>query len=126
MNFAGSVSYRPVRIGFLIPPDDLSRVVRAAQLSACLWGGRYNPIIPFFETGGERWRLPYSTAEAVDIARGFIDFFEPDVLVENAPGMAEKLGWNAGERYFRMPRVVPADRFYEVKFAGMPFNLQLA
>jgi hypothetical protein len=116
MNFSGSVSYRPVRIGFLVPPDDLSSVVRAARLSACLWGGRYNPIIPFFEDGGERWKRHYSTAEGVDIARGFIDFFEPDVLVENAPGMAKKIGWSAKDSHFRMPRVVQFDNYYKVDY----------
>lgn len=114
MNFTGSVSYRPVRIGFLVPPDDLSSVVRVARLSTCLWGGRYNPIIPFFETGGERWRFPYSIGEGINIARGYVDFFEPDVLVESETGMAEKLGWGTGSSYSRLPRVVSIDQYYKV------------
>lgn len=114
MNFTGSVSFRPVRIGFLVPPDDLSCVIRAAQLSACLWGGRFNPIIPFFEAGCERWRPSYAVAEGTAVARGFVDFFEPDVLVETLPGMAKKLGWNAGRSYFEVPRVLPINNFYEV------------
>lgn len=113
MNFAGSVSYRPVRIGFLVPPDDLPTVIRVARLTACLWGGRYNPIIPFFEKGGERWLLPHHRQEGIDVARGYIDFFEPDVLVESTPGMAESMGWNAGESYLRMPRIVPIEDFFE-------------
>lgn len=119
MHFTGSVSYRPVRIGFLVPPDDLSLVIRAARLSTCLWGGRYNPIIPFFEKGGERWQLSRSKNEGIDIARGYVDFFEPDVLVESEPGMADKLGWNAGPSYLRMPRIVPIDQFYEVDYRNV-------
>jgi hypothetical protein len=112
MHFTGSVSLRPVRIGFLVPPDDLSIVSRVARLSACLWGGRYNPIIPFFESGGDHWLRPYSDAKGIDIARGYVNFFEPDILVETTPGMAEKLGWQNTRRIMGLPRVVSLDQFY--------------
>lgn len=118
MHFAGSVSLRPVRIGFLVPPDDLSIVSRVAQLSACLWGGRYNPIIPFFENGGDRWLTPHDHAKGTDVARGYINFFEPDTLVETTPGMAEELGWKSTGRILGLPRIISLDRFYELDYRG--------
>jgi hypothetical protein len=94
MRFTGSVSFRPVRIGFLIPPDDLALVSRAARLSACLWGGRYNVMIPFFEAGGDRWVRPYHAEGGLNVARGYIDFFEPDMLVADhgGPTMFARIG----------------------------------
>jgi hypothetical protein len=40
------LEYRPVRIGWVIPDRDIARLVTAATWNACLWGGRFNPIIP--------------------------------------------------------------------------------
>jgi hypothetical protein len=116
--FSGSVRLRPVRVAFLVPPDDLNLVARVAQLSACLWGGRYNPIIPFFEEGGERWTAPYLARHGLDIARGYVDFFEPDTLVEAAPGMAAKLGWQGESSILAIPRVIPLSDFYNVDDRG--------
>lgn len=40
------LDYRPVRIGWVIPDRDAVRLATAAAWNSCLWGGRYNPIIP--------------------------------------------------------------------------------
>jgi hypothetical protein len=118
MRFTGSARFRPVRIGFLVPPDDLEIVSRVARLSTCLWGGRYNAMIPFFETGGERWVEPFHEQGGLNVARGYINFFEPDTLVEASPGMAEAPGWRDGEYPFGLPRIVNLQTFYERDFRG--------
>ncbi|MBB4236451.1 hypothetical protein [Rhizobium esperanzae] len=118
MQLSGSVSFRPVRIGFLTPVEDLALLSRIARLNTCLWGGRYNPIIPYFQNCGDRWRRPHSKATGLDIAREYINFFEPDVLVETTPGMAKTLGWAEGERYLSMPRILPLDEFYGLDDRG--------
>jgi hypothetical protein len=118
MRFIGSVSLRPVRIGFLMPPDDLGLVSRVARLSTCLWGGRYNVMIPFFEAGGERWVRPYHAEGGLNVARGYVNFFEPDTLVESSPGMAERLGWHSENWTLGLPRVVPLEQFYEQNHHG--------
>lgn len=41
-----SVSYRPLRIGFLVREGQISDIVEAAKLNTLLSGGIYNPIIP--------------------------------------------------------------------------------
>ena len=40
------LDYRPARIGWVIPDGDVVRLATAAQWNSCLWGGRFNPIIP--------------------------------------------------------------------------------
>lgn len=119
MKFTGSVFLRPVRIAFLVDGADLENVSRVTQLSSCLWGGRYNPIIPFCDTKGGRWYSAYSRTDGLDITKGYIEFFEPDVLVESRPGMAQALGWEKGETYWRMPRVMSQSNFYNVNERGL-------
>jgi hypothetical protein len=44
------LDYRPVRIGWVIPDQDVARLAAAATWNACLWGGRHNCIIPAHDT----------------------------------------------------------------------------
>jgi hypothetical protein len=41
-----TVRHRPVRIGFLVRPGDVSDLEKTAALCCLLWGGLHNPIIP--------------------------------------------------------------------------------
>jgi hypothetical protein len=107
----------PVRIGFPVSPDDVATISRVARLSCCLWGGRYNPIIAFFESGGERW-VRYHREGGLRVARGYIDFFEPDILVESTSGMAEKLGGQGKTFDTGLPRILPLEAFYEKDYRG--------
>jgi len=40
------IRYRPVRIGWCVRDDNFEDVGRAIRWTHCLWGGRFNPIIP--------------------------------------------------------------------------------
>ncbi len=46
-----NVRYRPLRIGWCVRKDDLAGLRESWQLSATMWGGRYNPIIPVDNPG---------------------------------------------------------------------------
>ena len=63
------------------------------QICVCLWGGVYNPIIPVFRNRPQEWRpdVPDSLTGA-QIARGYVEFFEPDVFVEAEPNLLERIG----------------------------------
>jgi hypothetical protein len=49
------ISYRPIRVGWVVKAGDLDGLVRAMQNSCCFWGGTFNPII---------WESSDVTAEA--------------------------------------------------------------
>ena len=69
---------------------------------ACLWGGPCNPIIPVGRYP-QCWREEISVLRKPDreVALDYLDFFEPDVLVEAKPGLAESIGYGAlGESDF--------------------------
>lgn len=114
MRFSGTVSLRPVRMGFIVRPTDLATVRRIMRLCNCLWGGRYNPIIPYFDESPPRWIGRHQRAKGLDIARGYINFFEPDVLVEASAGMADDLGWSHDDRYLGQPRLVTLDELIQI------------
>jgi hypothetical protein len=63
------------------------------RLCSCLWGGRFNPIIPVSSTLPSAWRRePYRELTGRGMADAFIRFFEPDVFVEAEKGLADQAG----------------------------------
>jgi hypothetical protein len=40
------LDYRPVRIGWVLDDPSIAALTAAAHFNSCLWGGRFNPIIP--------------------------------------------------------------------------------
>lgn len=89
------VRLRPVRFAFLVRPDDGNRTLEILRISTCLWGGSYNPIIPCFRQIPKWWdRHNHRFETAAQIVNGYLDFFEPDFLVEAQEGLAKELGFD--------------------------------
>jgi hypothetical protein len=44
------VSLRPIRFAFLVRPDEKKGTLEIFRINTCLWGGRFNPIIPTSST----------------------------------------------------------------------------
>ena len=89
------VRLRPVRFAFLVRPDDGKRTLDIFRVNTCLWGGKYNPIIPCLQrvpTWWDRHGHRFETAE--QIVNGYLDFFEPDFIVETEPGLADGFGFD--------------------------------
>ena len=40
------LDYRPARIGWVVTGCDVAQLTTAASWNSCLWGGRFNPVIP--------------------------------------------------------------------------------
>jgi hypothetical protein len=79
----GTVSLRPVRIGFLVRPTDFTSIRNFMRYCTCIWGGLYNPIIPVFRTPPKEWKPePFDRLRGLSVARGYLKFFEPDVYIE--------------------------------------------
>ena len=89
------VRLRPVRFAFLVRPSDQKRVLEIFRINTCLWGGKFNPIIPFFRQVPIWWdRHPHRFDSAKQIINGYLDCYEPDFLVEAEKGLADGLGFN--------------------------------
>ncbi len=90
---SANIRLRPTRIGFLVEPNDMRSIKRIMQMNACLWGGALNPIIPVYQTPPREWRADkHEQVRGLSVAKGYIEFFEPDIYVEAQKGLLEKLG----------------------------------
>ena len=111
------ISLRPTRIGFLVRPNDKSSIRKIMRVNCCLWGGALNPIIPVFRVPPKSWKDDiYSRVKGYNIAKGYINFFEPDVFVEAEDGLAEKVGLGAYKKQQSFhPWVLNLDKFLTVQ-----------
>jgi len=94
-NVSVNIRLRPIRFAFLVRPDDKKGALKAFEINTCLWGGKYNPIIPFFKQLPQWWdKKGYKFDTAKQILNGYLDFFEPDFIVEAEKGMGGDLGFD--------------------------------
>lgn len=102
------VRMRPIRFAFLVRPNDYRATLEIFRVNTCLWGGKYNPIIPFFKQVPQWWDRHKFHPPAARIINGYLDFFEPDFVVEAEPGLAKGLGFNK-ERVLQLSDILTRD-----------------
>lgn len=112
---SATIRLRPTRIGFLVRPTDLTSIRRIMRSCTCLWGGAYNPIIPVFRVPPREWRTErFDRARGLAVAKGYVNFFEPDVFVECEEGLLEEIGLGAlREKHSLNPLVATLKNFLE-------------
>ena len=81
------------------------------------------PIIPVTRQLPAHWRDSYSRPAPIEMSKGYLRFFEPDVLVQTQPGQFEKLGIGdvrsiERRRYHSLSHVIQQD-------AGMESDLDV-
>src|SRR5208282_4334078 len=68
---------RPLRLAFAVDPQDRQALRRIVRANSCLWGGRYNYIIPVFKRTPTRYREKYfSVPSAAKLINGLIEAFQ--------------------------------------------------
>ena len=103
------VRLRPVRFAFLVQPDDTKLTYEIFKVNTSLWGGKYNPIIPVLKELPTWWdRHGHRLETAEQIVNGFLDFFEPDFIVETDPGLAAGLRFDK-DRVLQLPDLLKKD-----------------
>jgi hypothetical protein len=117
----GSLRLRSTRIGFLVAPTNMPEVRRIMQVCSSLWGGAYNPIIPVCDELPDKWlQPPFRNPTAEELAKGYLNFFEPDVLVESEPGLAARAGIRDGGLNYGKSRIVSLGSFFESGQGNQP------
>src|SRR5713226_7854592 len=112
-DISATIRLRPTRIGFLVRPTDMASVRKIMRACTCLWGGIYNPIIPVFRTPPKEWRVErFERVKGLAIAKGYIDFFEPDVFVESEDGLLEEIRLGAlRDKHTISPHIISLEKF---------------
>lgn len=107
-NISVSVRLRPTRFAFMVRPEDSVNLRRIFYTNTCLWGGLYNPIIPYFKRVPTWWeRKEYRFDNATQIINGYLDYFEPDFVVEAEKGIANGFGMDS-ERILQLADILPS------------------
>ena len=88
-------------MGFLIHPTDRATLSRVMRLATTMWGGLMCPIIPVMKQLPRQWRDRFGAEKPLDITRGTLQFFEPDVFVETVPGQFSLAGLEAPEHRYK-------------------------
>lgn len=103
-------------MGLVAKPTDTKSIRRFMQISVCVWGGVYNPIIPAVRRIPAYWR-DFGT-KAADLGASYVKFFEPDILLEAEEGLAKSVGASKSEaRYSRSEHVLPLSSFLDPEMA---------
>jgi hypothetical protein len=80
-----NLKIRPIRLALLVDPGNAEQTRQAIQLASTLWGGVYFPIIVLHKRLPATWREKHLKApRAKDVVLGYIDAFDPDILVQFA------------------------------------------
>ena len=76
------VKLRPIKLAFLVHPNDKESLLKAIEINTFLWGGVYNPIIPTYKRIPPNWAgLPSKNLSAKSVVSGYLDNFDPDYVV---------------------------------------------
>ncbi|MBV8839637.1 MAG: hypothetical protein JO000_24140, partial [Alphaproteobacteria bacterium] len=112
---SAEILLRPLRIGFLAEPTDLTSVRAIMRACTCVWGGVFNPIIPVFKREPKEWRPEiYKQFRGPEVAKGYARFFEPDVYVETKEGLLENAGLGAlREKHTLDTQIITLKEFLE-------------
>ena len=73
---------RPLKLAYPVDPSNKEQVREAIRLSSTLWGGVYFPIIPLYKRMPKTWKDPVKAPEAKKVILGYLDAFDPDILVQ--------------------------------------------
>lgn len=77
-----SLKLRPIKLGFLVDLNDRVGLLEAIEINSFLWGGQFNPIIPVFGRRPKVWgNEPTRGTSPGEIVAGYIDNFDPDLIV---------------------------------------------
>src|SRR5579862_8431403 len=118
---------RPTRLAFVVPVGDPTYMRRVLELNTCLWGGKYNGLIPF-AAGRPRW-LAQGAGKRHSVRQmmqGYVRAFEPDYVIvpdepiakwsdDSAPALAID-ALTAGTPRSRLKHGIDSSEIYQVLY----------
>lgn len=109
-----TITLRPLRLAFLVDPNDKHGILEAIQLNTFLWGGMFNPIVPVYRRTPKAWKDPFERQSAKEVSEGLIQAFDPDYVV--LVGKYTNLTVDAGHRKV----IAASDVLGQIELDGAP------
>ncbi len=76
------IRLRPIKLAFIVSPQDRHSLLQSIQINSFLWGGAFNPIIPFYRRIPKAWdKKFFKNVTGKDIVEGYLKAFDPDLIV---------------------------------------------
>ena len=79
---------RPIRFAFLVNPNNSEQLLEVFRVNTCLWGGKFNPIIPIRKN-----KKGDLLEKENQIIKKYLDFFEPDFVIETEKNISKGLNF---------------------------------
>ena len=89
------VKLRPIKLAFLVHPNDKESLLKAIEINTFLWGGIYNPIIPMYDPTAAK-RKNSKDPSLKEVISGYLDNFDPDYVVPM--GKCSDCSFDVGDR----------------------------
>lgn len=119
-NVKVDIKLRPIRFVFLVKPHDKNNILKIFQINTSLWGGKFNPIVPFFKHVPKWWSNNLKSYDAKQILNDYLDFFEPDFIVEAEEGLASDISFDK-KRILQLDNLLHKDNYDGSKY-GLNVN----
>src|ERR1039457_2148622 len=82
------IKTRPLRLAYLVDPNNSQQIREAIRLISSLWGGSYFPILALYKRMPPTWAdKPFKRQLAESVIFGYLEAFDPDVLVQLSKGV---------------------------------------
>ena len=83
------IRLRPIRFAFLVRPDNPEKVFETFCINTCLWGGKFNPIIPVPQ------KVQNLSIKDKQTFSKYLDFYEPDFIVETEKNLSKGIDFDS-------------------------------
>lgn len=83
MAIRGSIDLRlrPLKLAFVVDPNDAQQIKAAIQINTYLWGGMFNPIIAGYKRIPSNWGY-LARRRPEHFTAGYLDAYDPDFIVK--------------------------------------------
>ena len=114
------VKLRPIKLAFLVNPEDKESLLKAIEINTFLWGGIYNPIIPIYNPTATKWKKRlFKDPCDEEVVSGYLDNFDPDCVVQM--GECSDYPFDVGDRkkIERIPAIVSLSAGFAISEWGI-------
>lgn len=82
---------RPLKLAYIVRPNDMASLKKIIETNSFLWGARYNPILPLYKKTPQYLKDNFRVNKITELLAGNLKFFEPDFIVITGDIQADEI-----------------------------------